>query len=197
MSDDDTAFEALLVIAAAGAVGDARRVGAAASRARAAGVSSARLEDTLLQLAPYAGFPRTIAAFQAAVASLDVPRAAVEPVAPGDPRTRGAHAFETVYADASDRVAESLRALHPLLARWIQEFAYGRVLARDGPLSLRERELLAVASLAALGGLDAPLLGHARAARRLGATDADLERAFAAAAPHAPKASGAADPGAR
>jgi len=77
--------------------------------------------------------------------------------------------FARVYGDTTDRVAHSLLQLHPVLLRWTHRFAYGRVLARPG-LALVERELLAVTILSAMGGLDAPLLGHMRAALRLGAT---------------------------
>ena len=58
-------------------------------------------------------------------------------------------------------------AFHPDLASWILEDGYGRVLARPG-LPAGERELLAVAALAALG-LDRQLESHVRGARRLGA----------------------------
>src|SRR5439155_26057054 len=70
--------------------------------------------------------------------------------------------------ETADRVAAALSTLHPLLPAWTKEFAYGRVLSRPG-LSLVERELLAVAILTALGGADDALLGHMRAAVRLGA----------------------------
>ena len=66
-----------------------------------------------------------------------------------------------------------LEALHPDLLAWTHAFAYGRVLARH-QLTLLEREVLAVGILAAMGGLDAPLLGHMRAAVRLGATPDQL-----------------------
>lgn len=66
-----------------------------------------------------------------------------------------------------------MRSYHPALAVWIEEFGYGRVLARPG-LSFRERELLAVAVLAALR-LEPQAESHVRGALRSGATLKDVE----------------------
>ena len=66
-----------------------------------------------------------------------------------------------------------LNALHPDLAVWIVRDGYGRVLSRPG-LTARERELLAVAALAALGGLEKQLESHVRGARRVGASEAEI-----------------------
>ena len=66
-------------------------------------------------------------------------------------------------------MTKALTGLHPLLPTWTKEFAYGRVLSRDA-LDLPTRELLGVAILTALGRCDDALLGHMRAAMRLGAS---------------------------
>ncbi|MEZ6006451.1 MAG: NUDIX domain-containing protein [Planctomycetota bacterium] len=103
------------------------------------------------------------------------------------PATRqGTQCFADVYGDTAVRIHEGLDALHPTLATWIRSFAYGRVLCRDEVLTLLQRELLASSLLTAMGGLEAPLLGHLRAARRLGASPDDLRRALAAAYAAAP-----------
>jgi 4-carboxymuconolactone decarboxylase len=71
---------------------------------------------------------------------------------------------------------ERMEGLHPELAAWILEDGYGRVLSRPG-LTGRERELLAVAALAALPGAGPQLESHERGARRLGATAAEVRSA--------------------
>ena len=65
-----------------------------------------------------------------------------------------------------------IRSYHPDLAEWILSDGYGRVLARPG-LSIRERELIVVAVLAAL---DVPLQlrSHVEGARRVGAKEAEI-----------------------
>ncbi|MFV1957876.1 MAG: NUDIX domain-containing protein [Planctomycetota bacterium] len=169
----DAGFHHLLVLAAAAATGDPAGVRRAARAALAEDVSPARIEEVLLQVVPYAGFPRAIAAFTAA-------RPILGPHVPaGDDAAcaSGPETFERVYAGTAPRVRAGLEDLHPDLAHWTGVFAYGRVLARPA-LTLLERELLAVSILTALGGLDAPLRGHARAAKRLGAS----RRLLAAAA---------------
>ncbi|MHC5010515.1 MAG: NUDIX domain-containing protein [Planctomycetota bacterium] len=173
------ALRRLLAMVAAAAGGDAERVAEEVRAALADGTPGARIEETLLQIVPYAGFPRAIAAFQATRPLLGAGPSAATPLPAPDV---GEATFAAVYGDTTPRVADGLRDLHPDLLAWTLSFAYGRVLSR-GALTLLERELLAVSTLTALGALDDPLLGHMRAALRLGADRADLVAAVAAV-PH-------------
>jgi alkylhydroperoxidase/carboxymuconolactone decarboxylase family protein YurZ/ADP-ribose pyrophosphatase YjhB (NUDIX family) len=157
----------LLLAAVAAARGDPDGVAAETAAALAAGDLPARVAEALLQVVPYAGFPRAIAAFAAARPLLGA--AGAESETPRD----GAPAFRAVYGETAARVEAGLAALHPTLKAWTFDFAYGRVLSRPG-LSPVEREVLAVGILAAMGGLPDPFLGHARAALRLGASRGDL-----------------------
>ncbi len=167
----------LLIIAAAAAVGDRALLAREVDAALAAGERSERIAETLLQIVPYCGYPRAITAFGAVRAALGASR----PPAPeaGDRAARGREVFRAVYGETADAVLGGLEALDPMLARWTIEHAYGRVLAREGDLSLLERELLAVSVLTALGGLDEPLLGHMRAALRVGGTAEQVAGAVA------------------
>jgi 4-carboxymuconolactone decarboxylase len=186
-------FRRLLVVAAAAAAGATELVATEVRAACAEGVGADVLEETLLQIVPYAGFPRAIAAFTAADPALrsvsDARRTPGEIRTASDPdravEEAGRTRFEAVYGETAGRVRDGLESLDPTLAEWTQRFAYGTVLARDGKgLTLRERELLAVAILTALGRLEDPLLGHMRAALRLGARRADVEAAVRCV-PHA------------
>ena len=164
----------LAIAAALAACGRLDALGLALDAARGVGVTRDRLEETLLQLVPYAGFPRAIAAFGVLGEGDRAP-------APGpraeDAAARGAEVFRSVYGETAARIAAGLTARHPDLASWTEAFAYGTVLSREGVLTLLERELLAVSILTALGNLEAPLLGHMRAAVRLGATPDDVRGA--------------------
>jgi alkylhydroperoxidase/carboxymuconolactone decarboxylase family protein YurZ/ADP-ribose pyrophosphatase YjhB (NUDIX family) len=162
----------LLVVAAAAAVGDLALLARETEAARAEGETDRRLLETLLQVVPYAGYPRAITAL-GAVRGLLAGHADPEGP-PADAPARGRATFGRVYGASADDVAARLQALDPVLARWTLEHAYGRVLAREGALTLRERELLAVAVLTALGGLQDPLRGHMRACLRLGASARDV-----------------------
>jgi 4-carboxymuconolactone decarboxylase len=166
---------ALCALAAAAAVGDGNGVVAATRAALDAGVPVEHLEEALLQVVPYAGYPRALAAFAAARPWLGPATSSKEAPRDAFPAS-GAAAFARVYGDSARRVEAGLAALHPLLPAWTLEHAYGRVIARDA-LPLPTRELLAVATLSALGGCDDALLGHARAALRLGAPREAVEAA--------------------
>jgi 4-carboxymuconolactone decarboxylase len=64
------------------------------------------------------------------------------------------------------------------------DFVFGDVHARPG-LGARERELVIVAVLAALGGLEPQVRAHIRAAREAGVTDEELEETIIQVAPYA------------
>ena len=169
----------LCVIAAAAAAGDATLVGSETAAALHAGVPAASIEEALLQIVPYAGHPRALAAFAAARPALGAADPAAAREAPRDAfPAAGEAAFATVYGESASRVRAGLAALHPLLVPWTIEHAYGRVLARPG-LAAPVRELLGVSILTALGGQDDALLGHARAALRLGVPRSHVDGAVA------------------
>jgi 4-carboxymuconolactone decarboxylase len=64
------------------------------------------------------------------------------------------------------------------------DFVFGDVHAREG-LPIRERELVIVAVLAALGGLEPQVRAHIRAAKAIGVSDRELEETIIQIAPYA------------
>lgn len=75
-----------------------------------------------------------------------------------------------------DRVADNLlrayEGIAPDFTRYLVEFAFGEIYARDG--DLRAREAVAIASLATMGGCDAQLETHVWGAFNAGASEADV-----------------------
>ncbi len=143
-------------------------------RAAPTGEPDRRWREVLLQAHLFAGFPRAVEA--ASVLSEGGGLGAcdpdeLEPAAPD--ATGGSTLFERIYSEQASAVRASLERAHPLLARWIAEHAYARVLARVG-LAPERRELCAVAALAAQEQ-DRQLAAHARGAVRLGATRAEVQ----------------------
>lgn len=145
------------------------------AREHADAASDERLREALLQCHLFCGVPRTIAALDALgdaglrlADGADGPRESAETV---PPLGAGAAMFDRIYGDGADAVRAHLERLEPTFARWVAEHAYGRVLARPG-LDAAERELLAVAMLAATGH-DRQLASHARGAVRCGASAED------------------------
>ena len=144
--------------------------------AHGAAAADARLRETLLQCHLFCGVPRTLAALDAlADAGLRLADGAAssrEDADPAAPREAGAGLFDRIYGEGADDVRAHLRRLDPTFERWVAEHAYGRVLSRPG-LSAAERELLAVAMLAATGH-DRQLASHTRGAVRCGAAPEDV-----------------------
>jgi len=64
------------------------------------------------------------------------------------------------------------------------DFVFGDVHSRDG-LPVRERELVIVAVLSALGGLDPQVRAHIRTARAIGVSDRELEETIIQITPYA------------
>jgi len=57
--------------------------------------------------------------------------------------------------NVTDNLLRTYAQIAPDFARYLTEFAFGEIYAREG--DLRQRELVAIASLATMGGCDAQL----------------------------------------
>jgi 4-carboxymuconolactone decarboxylase len=69
------------------------------------------------------------------------------------------------------------------LGDWVVDFVFGDVHARGG-LSVRERELIILALLTALGSSDPQVRAHIRALRAIDVSYADLEEAIIQTTPY-------------
>lgn len=174
-------FAGMVELAAAVDRGDDHATAAAAA-ALAACAGAGAVRETLRFLHLFRGFPRVVRAFNAAAPALaSCADAAAGTGAPACPPAAapGEELFRALYGADADRVLPHLRQLDPLLAAWILDHAYGRVIARDA-LPLPERERLAVLLLAA-DGCWKQWESHARICLRLGVPlatlAADLDRA--------------------
>ena len=85
-----------------------------------------------------------------------------------------------------DRVADNLlrkyNEVAPDFARYLVDFAFGEIYAREG--DLKQRELVAIASLATMGGCDAQLETHVRGALNVGLTQAEVVEAVMTLIPY-------------
>jgi len=144
--------------------------------------------EAVLQSHLFAGFPRVVEAcgFLAAEGGLGATdQDEIESGNEDDALARGQAIFDQIYADQSGPVLGVMQGYHPQLPAWVVGHAYGKVLGRPG-LKLETRELLAVASLAALGQ-DRQLASHVRGALRSGANALDLNGVLAAVAGQLPE----------
>jgi 4-carboxymuconolactone decarboxylase len=85
-----------------------------------------------------------------------------------------------------DKVADNLIAryedLAPDFTRYLVEFAFGEIYAREG--DLKHRELIAIASLATMGGCDAQLETHVHGAFNVGLTEGEIVEAVMTLIPY-------------
>lgn len=87
---------------------------------------------------------------------------------------KGKRWFDEVYGEGkSDGLVEMQVGLGQDLARFGIEFNFGDIYSRPG-LTLAQRELLSLASLVTIGGLDPQLRGHTRGAIRAGCTPTEI-----------------------
>ncbi len=86
---------------------------------------------------------------------------------------RGAAKLKEVNPAGMEKLIQNLEPIAPDLARYVVEFAYGDVYAREG-LTAQQRELCIVAALTALGNTEQQLRDHIAAARNVGCTAQEI-----------------------
>lgn len=86
---------------------------------------------------------------------------------------RGSRMLTAVDGPAGLDVVEELAKSFPDFTRYVLEFPFGDIYAREG-LGLRERELATVAALCALGHAQPQLRVHVHAALHVGCTPAEV-----------------------
>jgi 4-carboxymuconolactone decarboxylase len=90
---------------------------------------------------------------------------------------RGLRVLEAVDGEAGDKLLDALGVIAPDLAHEIVAWAYGDVYARPG-LAPRDRQLVTIGMLTALGGAEPELRVHLGAALNVGLTPAEITEAL-------------------
>ncbi len=89
------------------------------------------------------------------------------------PRERGEALLRLVDGDrVADNLLRAYEDVAPDFTRYLVEFAFGEIYARAG--DLKHREIVAIASLATMGGCDAQLETHVHGAFNVGLTEAEI-----------------------
>ena len=89
----------------------------------------------------------------------------------------GLEKLNEVDGKAADSVMAALKEIAPDLSRYIIEFAFGDIYAREG-LSLEERELITITSLLTAGGCEAQLEVHINGALNVGIAPEKIVETF-------------------
>lgn len=86
---------------------------------------------------------------------------------------RGERLLRQVDGDkVADNLIAAYRDVAPDFSRYLIEFAFGEIYAREG--DLKHREIVAIASLSTMGGCDAQLETHVHGALNAGLTEAEI-----------------------
>ena len=95
---------------------------------------------------------------------------------------RGWARLRELAGEQGERVVEGLKDVAPDLARYVVEFGYGDVYSRDG-LGDRERQLVAISALTALGGAEPQLEYHIGIALNVGVSTQEIVETIVHLAP--------------
>lgn len=95
----------------------------------------------------------------------------------------GLENLQKIDGKGGEAVIRSLETIAPDLGRYIVEFAFGDICAREG-LSLQERELITLASLLTAGGCEPQLEVHINAALHVGIPPEKIIEAFLQCIPY-------------
>lgn len=96
---------------------------------------------------------------------------------------RGWELLKQVDDAVGEAVIDSLSGIAPDLGRYIVEFAFGDIYAREG-LSLQERELVTITSLLTAGGCDSQLRVHLNGALNVGVAPEKIVEALIQCVPY-------------
>lgn len=176
-------FRTILLTAGHVAAGDATSA-AAAFKYISKNLQDKAYELTILQAAPFIGIPRVLHS-AASLQSTGVTGNQSKSLQAFDYhseysstrselRRRGEDTFQTIYGRNANRVRRRLNEFHPALDDWIVTCTYGALLSKaaapDMEISLRERELCAVAVLCVDPCASVQLASHLRGALKAGAS---------------------------
>ncbi|MFI7667798.1 carboxymuconolactone decarboxylase family protein [Nocardia sp. NPDC049526] len=99
-------------------------------------------------------------------------------------RAEGYRMLDLLQDDATQQAAlPGLEQLVPGFADWVVTALFGGTYLR-GQLSLRDRQLVNLAALTAIGGVDPQLTGHVKTSLRVGLSRAEILEAFVHLAPY-------------
>jgi 4-carboxymuconolactone decarboxylase len=90
---------------------------------------------------------------------------------------RGLNVLRQIDGDAGQKVVDSLGDVSPELAHQVVSWAFGEMYARAG-LPPRDRQLVTLGMLAALGGCESQLEVHVNAALNVGLSPAEIVEAL-------------------
>ena len=137
------------------------------------GVQPIEIRESIYQLAPFIGFPRTLNAMATVndvfrAQGIQLPLPVQGTVSDADRYPKGLAEQAPLYGnEIKDNLADLPQPFNELLPRFLTEFCFGDFYTRGG-LTVSQRELLLLCALAAIGDTSAQLGPHGRACIQVG-----------------------------
>jgi 4-carboxymuconolactone decarboxylase len=177
--------QAIVTIAAYTATGNLSRLHAALAQGLEAGLTINEEKEVLVQLYAYCGFPRSLSGINTLMQVLeerkakgihDVEGKAASPITSTAPKyERGKQNLEKLTGKLETGPKTGANAFSPESDVFLKEHLFADIFERD-VLTFQERELVTVAALVSLGGVEPMLQFHLGAGMHMGLTEAQLRQ---------------------
>jgi 4-carboxymuconolactone decarboxylase len=181
----DIKSKELAVVAALTAMGNANpQLRVHINAALNVGCNIAQVQEVILQMSAYSGFPSSINGMIALKDVLEERKAegkkdekgVVQPSEIPESKTRyefGADQLRQLNKNQVEVLEETFKEIAPDMAKFIIEYGFADILARPA-LNFRYREIATIAALAAVGNASSQLKFHIRAALNIGVTQEEI-----------------------
>lgn len=175
----------IVLISASAATGDLEKLKAGLNAGLDSGLTINETKEVLVQLYAYCGFPRSLNAITTLMAVLkerktegkqDVEGKDATPVSDNQKYQTGKHTLQQLTGK-EEKELSGANAFAPALDIFLKEHLFADIFSRD-ILNYQQRELVTVAALAAMTGVEPQLQAHISMALNTGITDSGLMEAF-------------------
>jgi len=160
---------AIVAISALTATGNQQALVPEIGKGLDAGLTINEVKEVLIQLAAYAGFPRSLNAINSLKKVMDERKAkgindpiGLEPLALDSTANRynlGKANLEKLSGQAEGNTKAGYAVVVPVIEVFLKEHLFADIFSR-GVLSYQERELVTVSALTSIGGVESQLQGH-------------------------------------
>ncbi len=170
----------IVPIAAFTAIGDLPKLRSALREGLQAGLTVHEIEEVLVQMYAYAGFPRSLNGLGAFIDVLEERRrrGVVDDVGRGPTPMPAGRSSVEVGAElqtklVGGRVTAPYATFSPTVDAFLKGHLFGDILSRDN-LDIQSREVATVSALASLEGVNPQLTSHVKVALNVGLSEAQL-----------------------
>jgi len=179
----DRKQQSIITISAFTAKGDLAQLQNALSDGLDAGLTVNEINEVLVHLYAYCGFPRSLQGINTFMAVLEARKAKGIIDRAGKQATpvknnlskyeRGKKVLETLTDQPEREPKTGYAAFSPVIDTFLKEHLFADIFGRD-ILSYSEREVATISALVSLGGVEPMMQGHMRIALNLGITESGL-----------------------